>query len=259
MPSDELFPTTRATWLLERIGDTGLAEFEAATALREAREYVMRRYYEPLSAYLSATSYRDVDAPAALVAGFFVDRLGDDAYLVAWKSSGLPLRKWLVNGLLFWVRTEVRRRRRAIERESSWTMPADDARVDAAERDAPDAIFEREWARSIVTDACEVVQERLVAEGAADRWHLFRRHVLDGLSYDEVAQEVARDVARDVAREMARERILDARDVRNACRVVRARLEAALVDLLRAEGVRENDLAAEVARIQSYFTRGDGA
>ncbi|MFM7259332.1 MAG: hypothetical protein ACKO3W_01885 [bacterium] len=247
MPSDELFPTTRATWLLERIGDTGLAEFEAATALREAREHVMRRYYEPLSAYLSATSYRDVDAPAALVAGFFVDRLGDDAYLVAWKSSGLPLRKWLVNGLLFWVRTEVRRRRRAIERESSWSMPADDAGVAATEGDAPDAIFEREWARSIVTDACEVVQERLVAEGAADRWQLFRRHVLDGLSYDEVAREVAR------------ERALDAREVRNACRVVRARLEAALVDLLRAEGVRESDLAAEVARIQSHFTRGDGA
>ena len=243
MPSDELFPTTRATWLHERIGDAGLTEFEATTALREAREHVMRRYYEPLSAYLSATSYRDVDAPAALVAGFFVDRLGDDAYLVAWKSSGLPLRKWLVNGLLFWVRTEVRRRRRTFERESSWSLPAEGARLAAAEGDGPDAIFEREWARSIVTDACEVVQERLVAEGAADRWQLFRRHVLEGLSYDAVARELA----------------CDAREVRNACRVVRARLEAAIVELLRAEGVRESDIEGEVARIASHFTARDEA
>jgi DNA-directed RNA polymerase specialized sigma24 family protein len=241
MRSDELFPTTHATWLLERIGDAGLSQQEAQAALREAREHVMRRYYEPLAAYLSATSYRDVDAPAALVAGFFVDRLGDDGYLAAWRSSGLPLRRWLVNGLLFWVRTEVRRRRRTIERESSWPLSADSGRLAAAGSETPDAVFEREWARSIVTDACELVQERLVAEGAADRWQHFRRHVLEGLGYDEVAREMS----------------CDARTVRNACRVVRVRLEAALVELLRAEGVREGDIEREVARIQSYFNRGD--
>jgi DNA-directed RNA polymerase specialized sigma24 family protein len=243
MPSDDLFPTTRATWLLERIGDAAPTRFETAAALREAREHVMRRYYEPLSAYLSATSYRDVDAPAALVAGFFVDRLGDDAYLVAWKSSGLPLRKWLVNGLLFWMRTEVRRRRRALERESSWSMSEGIVQPAADEGAGPDAIFEREWARSIVSDACEVVQERLVAEGASDRWQIFRRHVLDGLSYD------------DVAREMA----CDAREVRNACRVVRARLEAAIIELLRAESVRESEIESEVARIASHFMARDEA
>jgi hypothetical protein len=243
MPSDELFPTTRATWLMDRISDVARVDAPASDGLREAREHVMRRYYEPLAAYLSATSYRDVDAPSALVAGFFVDRLSDDTYLVAWKASGMLLRKWLVNGLLFWVRTEVRRRRRTMEREQAGGAAALALEVSGSAALHAERVFEREWARSIVSDACEVVAERLVAEGLADRWQHFRRHVLDGLSYEEVARESA----------------CEAREVRNACRVVRARLESAFVELLRAEGVREGDLGNEVKRIQSHFTHGDEA
>jgi hypothetical protein len=111
MKSDARFPTTQQTWLRECLAESTASEARSR-GLRDAREHVMRRYYEPLAAYLGATSYRDIDAPSALVAAFFVDRFGDDTYLQAWKASGLPLRRWLVNGLLFWLRTEVRRRRR---------------------------------------------------------------------------------------------------------------------------------------------------
>jgi hypothetical protein len=41
--------------------------------------------------------------------------------------------------------------------------------------------------------------------------------------------------------------------------VVRARLESAFVELLRAEGVREGDLATEVTRIHLHFKNGDEA
>jgi hypothetical protein len=241
MPFDDLFPTTRATWLCDRIGDLARSGTASADGLREAREHVMRRYYEPLAAYLSATSYRDVDAPAALVAGFFVDRLSDDAYLLGWKSSGLPLRKWLVNGLLFWVRTEVRRRRRTMERELAGGAEALALEASGSAALHAEQVFEREWARSIVSDACEVVAERLVAEGLAARWQHFRRHVLDGLTYEAVARESA----------------CEAREVRSACRVVRARLEMAFFELLRAEGVRESELEGEVKRIQWHFAHGD--
>ena len=181
MKSDARFPTTQQTWLRECLAESTASEARSR-GLRDAREHVMRRYYEPLAAYLGATSYRDIDAPSALVAAFFVDRFGDDTYLQAWKASGLPLRRWLVNGLLFWLRTEVRRRRRE-ERRLGGAHE-----LSLVEHHAgPDAVFEREWARSIVGDACEVVAQVLQREGESQRWVLFCRHVLDGLSYGEVA------------------------------------------------------------------------
>ncbi len=237
MKSDARFPTTQQTWLRECLAESTASEARSR-GLRDAREHVMRRYYEPLAAYLGATSYRDIDAPSALVAAFFVDRFGDDTYLQAWKSSGLPLRRWLVNGLLFWLRTEVRRRRRE-ERRLGGAHE-----LSLVEHHAgPDAVFEREWARSIVGDACEVVAQVLQREGESQRWVLFCRHVLDGLSYGEVATAHG----------------CDERDVRNACRLVRSRLEEALLELLRDEGVSEARLESEVARIRSHFVLGEGA
>jgi DNA-directed RNA polymerase specialized sigma24 family protein len=237
MKSDARFPTTQQTWLRECLAESTASEARSR-GLRDAREHVMRRYYEPLAAYLGATSYRDIDAPSALVAAFFVDRFGDDTYLQAWKASGLPLRRWLVNGLLFWLRTEVRRRRRE-ERRLGGAHE-----LSLVEHHAgPDAVFEREWARSIVGDACEVVAQVLQREGESQRWVLFCRHVLDGLSYGEIATAHG----------------CDERDVRNACRLVRSRLEEALLELLRDEGVSEARLESEVARIRSHFVLGEGA
>jgi DNA-directed RNA polymerase specialized sigma24 family protein len=237
MKSDARFPTTQQTWLRECLAESTASEARNR-GLRDAREHVMRRYYEPLAAYLGATSYRDIDAPSALVAAFFVDRFGDDTYLQAWKASGLPLRRWLVNGLLFWLRTEVRRRRRE-ERRLGGAHE-----LSLVEHHAgPDAVFEREWARSIVGDACEVVAQVLQREGESQRWVLFCRHVLDGLSYGEIATAHG----------------CDERDVRNACRLVRSRLEEALLELLRDEGVSEARLESEVARIRSHFVLGEGA
>ena len=237
MKSDARFPTTQQTWLRECLAESTASEARSR-GLRDAREHVMRRYYEPLAAYLGATSYRDIDAPSALVAAFFVDRFGDDTYLQTWKASGLPLRRWLVNGLLFWLRTEVRRRRRE-ERRLGGAHE-----LSLVEHHAgPDAVFEREWARSIVGDACEVVAQVLQREGGSQRWVLFCRHVLDGLSYGEVATAHG----------------CDERDVRNACRLVRSRLEEALLELLRDEGVSEARLESEVAQIRSHFVLGEGA
>ena len=237
MKSDARFPTTQQTWLRECLAESTASEARSR-GLRDAREHVMRRYYEPLAAYLGATSYRDIDAPSALVAAFFVDRFGDDTYLQAWKASGLPLRRWLVNGLLFWLRTEVRRRRRE-ERRLGGAHE-----LSLVEHHAgPDAVFEREWARSIVGDACEAVAQVLQREGESQRWVLFCRHVLDGLSYGEVATAHG----------------CDERDVRNACRLVRSRLEEALLELLRDEGVSEARLESEVARIRSHYVLGEGA
>ena len=233
--SDTLFPSTHATWITVQLdavdrGDNASAE----RALRELRDHVMRRYYEPLSAYLSATGYRDVDAPSALVAGYFVERFADAENLAKWRGSGLPLRRWLMNGLLLWVRIELRRRRTQSGRESA--LPAELV----AGTPPAEAVFEREWARAIVSDACEMVERELHDAGDARRWAIFARHVLDGRTYAEIADEEG----------------VTAADARNATRMVRERVDRALERLLLDEGVPRSDVAAELARIEALIARG---
>ncbi|MCE2882485.1 MAG: hypothetical protein LW636_09030 [Planctomycetaceae bacterium] len=236
MRADAHFPTTYATWITLQLDELGRGDQEAPErAMRELREHVMRRYYEPLCAYLSATSYRDIDAPSALVAGFFVDRLADAANLRSWRTSGMPLRRWLMNGLLLWVRTELRRRRTRERRDASvaraWVAPS------AA---SPEAIFEREWARAIVGDACELVERELHDAGDSARWAMFARHVIDGRTYDEIALE----------------RGCAAAEARNATRVVRARVDRMLERQLAEEGVPLGEIAEEMRRIRAHFAGG---
>jgi hypothetical protein len=235
MRADTLFPSTHATWITVQLDAVDRGDHASADrALRELRDHVMRRYYEPLSAYLSATGYRDVDAPSALVAGYFVERFADAASLAKWRESGLPLRRWLMNGLLLWVRAELRRRRTQAGRESA--LPAELL----AGTPTAEGIFEREWARAIVSDACEVVERELHDAGDARLWAIFARHVLDGRTYADIAAEQG----------------VTAAAARNATRLVRERVDRALERLLLDEGVPPSDVSAELTRIQSLLARG---
>jgi len=97
------FPTTQATWIDEQIkgGDAGIAR---------ANEHLMPRYATPLRAYVLGSSLRTLDDADALVNGFFATRLALREYLEHWRASGLPLRRWLVNGLLLPGRERIRER-----------------------------------------------------------------------------------------------------------------------------------------------------
>lgn len=235
MQSDTLFPSTHATWITLQLDaiDRGDSS-DSDRAVRALRDHVMRRYYEPLSAYLSATGYRDVDAPSALVAGYFVERFADSANIDRWRLSGLPLRRWLMNGLLLWVRGEIRRRRTHSTRERPLAGDI------LAETPTAEAVFEREWARGILSDACELVERALHDAGDARRWSLFARHVLDGRTYEEIARETG----------------VRASDARNATRMVRERIDAALARLLLDEGVPPADVRLELARIHALIGEG---
>jgi len=99
-----MFPTTHSTWLVTRIED----DFPAA------RAHILERYFEPLCAYVRSSQLRAFGEPADLVNDFLTHRVTDPAYLARWGSSGLPLRRWLANGLLMQTRNAAlaaRRRR----------------------------------------------------------------------------------------------------------------------------------------------------
>ncbi|MEY2795172.1 MAG: hypothetical protein RIR10_888, partial [Planctomycetota bacterium] len=193
--SSDAFPTTHATWI-----DARLEEGELG---REAlNTHVMSRYARPLATYARASALRTIDEPDALVNGFFATRLTRAEYLASWRASGLPLRRWLVNGLLLHGRERQREQRKAARDGAAAASPCGSCGCagacagglgnGAAEVGLePSAFeeFERAWSRALLSDACELAERELVAEGDADAWASFRRHNLDGLEYAEIAQQ----------------------------------------------------------------------
>jgi len=218
------FPTTHQTWLSERIG----------VANDEVAQHVMRRYFEPLRAYVKGSSLRNFGDSADLVNDFFAARLGDPAYLERWLDSGLPLRRWLVNGLLLHVRNrgvaESRRRARGdagVGGPEAQPVPA------AADPGAFEAL-ERAWAIGLVTEAHDRVRAGLVAENRETWWECFRLHVLHGLPYADACPMAGVATANGA----------------NIVRAVTKRLAAMLAELLARDGVAEDDIDAELEIIQ---------
>lgn len=98
----EHFEPTQKTWIGERLrgGESGL---------RDVRRHVAETYSLPLQVYYRSTSWFRESAnnpdwvPENVVHDFLADRLGRDNFLHQWLDSGLRLRKWLINGLHFFL------------------------------------------------------------------------------------------------------------------------------------------------------------
>ncbi len=220
----DLFPTTHATWLDDAI----------RTAPADARAHVMQRYFDPLCAYARASSLRLLGEPAELVNDFLATRLASDAYLAKWPASGLPLRRWLANGLFIHARNRAlqAKRRAAI---AALADPADLDEMRAADHET-DALLalERSWAIRTVTEAHEQVRTELEAEGRSAWWELFRLHTVQGMPYAQAAPAVG--VPRTSASSVHRQ-VVD-------------RLRDALRANLERDGIAPDDIDRELALMQ---------
>lgn len=176
------FPTTQRSFI-----DAALAVGRVETA----RNHVMERSYEPLCVYARASSLRRIADAEDLVGGFFASRFARDEYLAQWLalSSAMPLRRWLVNGLLFYAREFVAEERRA-KRATELVDPS------TAIESAPWRALETAWRDGVLQCACDRVCEIYASEGRADAWRLFLRHVIDGVAYPLLATELAIPAAR---------------------------------------------------------------
>ncbi|MFM7052311.1 MAG: hypothetical protein ACKOYN_09290 [Planctomycetota bacterium] len=226
------FPTTHATWLSERIG----------VANDQVARHVMERYFEPLRAYVRGSSLRSFGDSADLVNDFFAARLGDAGYLARWQDSGLPLRRWLLNGLLLHVRNravaEARRRARGDagvggDAHGPERVPAMGAEPAALQT------LERAWAIGLVTEAHDRVRAGLLAEGREPWWECFRLHVLHGLPYADACPMAG----------------VAASNGANVVRAVTRRLATMLAELLDRDGVPEAEIDAELELIQRLVQR----
>lgn len=230
MSASNDFPTTQATWIDEQIkdGDAGIAR---------ANEHLMTRYAAPLRAYVLGSSLRALDDADALVNGFFATRLARREYLEHWRASGLPLRRWLVNGLLLHGRERIRERKKASGACGDCSCGSPCAEIGLE----PSAFeqFERSWSRALLGDACALAEQELARAGDSDAWEVFRRHFLDGIEYADIGLQLR----------------ITAAEARTRARRASYRFERALRKLLADEGVAESELDDEIAWLMEVSGR----
>ncbi len=221
--SRDVFPNTMGTWI-----DHRLAEGPAGRTL--VNEHVMNVYAHPLRVYFLGSSLRSLGDPDDMVDGFFASRLDRDGYFDQWRESGLRLRRWLMNGFLFYLREEIRRQRR--DGKSSLgqepVMPAGSG---------PDEDFDRAWAMAMVRDAWADAAKSCEADGLGDHWRLFIRHHVDGLAYKEFVHEF--DVTPSQAAVMVR--------------TATGRFKKAVRHRILMDGVHENDVNEELQRLMEIM------
>ena len=229
---DDVFPSTHDSWLCEMLDGPPEQVERTAVAL-------MARYRDPLRVYFEGSSFGRLRAQGLtdfgdadeLVHGFLAGRLARAEFLAAWRRSGMRLRRYVINGFLFYLREQARSARRRRSREQS-AEPADDGVGDDSTTE-----FDRAWAVSVVREASEMTAAGLEARDRRKHWELFVRHFVDGVSYGDLVEPYgltpsqAASVARDVAFEL-----------RRCLRVVLSR-----------DGITEADLAPELALIEQLL------
>jgi DNA-directed RNA polymerase specialized sigma24 family protein len=229
---EDVFPSTHDSWLCQVLDGPPHQVGRAAVAL-------MARYREPLLVYFKGSSFGrlgvqgliDFGDSDELVHGFLAGRLARGEFLAAWRRSGMRLRRFVINGFLFYLREQARAARRRRKREQR-SEPADDGQSDSSTTE-----FERSWALSVMREASDMAAERLESRGRGSHWQLFVRHFVDGVPYGDLVEPFgltpsqAASAARDVAFELRR--------------CMRA--------VLSRDGITETDLRPELALIEQLL------
>lgn len=163
------FPSTHRSFIARTLAEGDI---------ERARNHVMSRAYAPLCIYARVSSLRTIAPAEDLVGGFFASRFGRDGYLEQWivYPRPMPLRRWLVNGLILAAR-EMCAQRAAAHRGSE--TPA----ITGSIEPAPWAEYERRWRNRLLELACDRVAARLDEEGRPEAWTLFIQHVIEGVPY----------------------------------------------------------------------------
>ncbi len=234
---DDLFPSTHDSWLCEMLAGPPEQVERAAVSLTA-------RYREPLRLYFEGSSFRRLGAQGLidfgdgedLVHGFLATRVARAEFLAAWRRSGIRLRRFVINGFIFYLREQARAARRRRKREQTIADEANDVLEDDSTTE-----FDRAWALSVIREASSLVATDLEARGRAKHWELFTRHFVDGFAYGDLVgafgltPSQAASAARDVAFEL-----------RRAIRLVLSR-----------DGITEADFGVELELIE-LMLRPDG-
>jgi len=196
----------------------------------------MQRYFEPLRVYVKGSSFRTMGESADLVNGFFASRLGRDDYLAKWVDSSLPLRRWLANGLVLYLRERSREGRiggRPVESRDPTDLEVLDIPA-LHELDAATAM-ERSWAEAVVAGALRATLAGLEVSRRQAAWEVFQMHFVQGQTYELIAKETGRPLL----------------DLKADAKLVQRRLRSEVERLLREDGVPESRLEEETGSLIS--------
>lgn len=241
------FPSTHATWIEAQLTiaeSMGEGSAGARGAMESLRRHLMERYRSPLEAYVRGSSMRGLGEPGELVAGFFADRLGGRDFVTNWRASGMPLRRWMMNGISYYGRGVARDRARDRMRQFPEAAGTDagGGGLESSlveERDASRA-FDEAWALRMLNEALARVHADLDALGRLDEYEIFRRHVVDGVPYEPIAADLQ----------------LTRQQCANAVRRIGQRVREALREVLRDDGERPERIDEAVREVLAVLGRG---
>ncbi len=139
-----------------------------------AREAFIRRYYEPVSAYLAALS-GNLDRAEDLTQSFFTTRILETSILPrADRSLGsfrCYLKRAIRNFFVDTVRREGRLKRGGDARAVSIEQAGD--LVDPGGASEPERTFHSAWVRSLLREALAKVHDDCIAQGQASHFEIF--------------------------------------------------------------------------------------
>jgi len=223
----EVFPKTPRTMVLDALAGGDAQALPAR---------LMELYRVPLEQYFAATSFRHVGRPTDVVAGYFASRFSNPGWLDDWRGrhevDGIPLRRWLVNGLNFYLLEEHRRGKRG-------PVLDDGAASDAADESDALAAFERAAARRLVARALERTREGCEADGQQAHFDIFVRHVMKGQHYHAIHADLGIEPQRSAG----------------MVRTASARFRRALAGILVGEGADPERIDDEIAALMEALAR----
>lgn len=217
---EDVFPRTHNTWIGRKL-------LEGVAGRNELNRHVMEVYADPLRVYFLGTPDRRHAEAEEVVEGFFADRLARGDFFDDWKMSGLRLRRWLMNGLGFYLK-ELRRARKRGNRSQALDEERD-APLEDSSKDV-EREMDRAFAIAIVRQALGESRRACAAKGLERHWEVFYRHYYQGQGYGEFAPEFGVEAAK--ASDMAR--------------TAAGRFRDAMRDLLASDGALESEIDQEI-------------
>lgn len=219
MPNDH-FPDTQSTFIFNCLGSQPPRE-------AELRRHLMSVYAAPLRAYFMGTSYRKLTDADEIINGFFIDRLGRSNFIPDWRSSGMKLRRWLMNAMHFYLKEYTRSLKRfgSAGGEMLEAHPASEDELAAA--------MDREFVRSVVRRAMAIAEESCSRDGFGQHYMLFCQYYIEARSCDELGARTG----------------LGAERVWVMVRTGQRRFVRALRDLLADDGVPPERVDEEIAAL----------
>lgn len=240
---DESFASTRWTVVLGA-GDSSTASAHAIGALSE----LCQIYWRPLYAFLRKQGYEPEDAQD-LTQDFFADLIKSRAYARADREKG-HFRSFLLGALKHFI-ADARDRGQALKRGGGMILvKLDDKAIAEAEAQIAraakwqaDAVYDREWAASLVREALDRLAQECTLAGKAELFCYLIPYLaapeVSAIPYEEMSRRSHRpvttlrsDVARlrkryrAVLREGVRDTVLEAADMdeelRHLCRALAA-------------------------------------